>query len=178
MIMNTEIMLDLETLGLSPNAVIATIGACKFSEGAIVDEFYAKVDTADCVKRGLKSDPATVDWWKRRPIEANREVFAGLRVSLLAALESFASWMGEDQPIWGNGSDFDNVILSEAFRAVGLTRPWSFWNNRCYRTAMSILPKVDVKITGIRHHALHDARYQALCLMHGCELSKNGILLK
>ncbi len=166
-------MLDLETLGRSSRAAIATIGACRFSVGGIVDEFYAKVDEEDCVSHGLEIETETVDWWKRQTHKANREIFGGERLPLRAALESFAKWVEEDQPVWGNGSDFDNVILTEAYKRIGMEAPWCFWNNRCYRTAMSMLPKTNVVRTGLLHHALDDACHQARCLMRGREIAES-----
>jgi exodeoxyribonuclease VIII len=67
--------------------------------------------------------------------------------------------------VWGNGADFDNVILGNAYLAVNKPRPWSFWNNRCYRTVRAMAPNIDYVRPVIAHHALHDARAQALHLI-------------
>ncbi len=63
--------------------------------------------------------------------------------------------------MWGNGSDFDNTLLEEAYRATGIKPPWRFTGNRCYRTVKNLFPDVWVDPVGTAHNALDDATYQA-----------------
>jgi hypothetical protein len=67
----------------------------------------------------------------------------------------------QDMPTWGNGSTFDNVILRNAFRACNYEPPWSYWNDRCYRTLKSQHPDVKMARTGTHHNAYDDAVSQA-----------------
>lgn len=63
--------------------------------------------------------------------------------------------------IWGNGADFDNVILTNAYRAVGISRPWEPYHDRCYRTLKNLRRDIHLYRTGTHHNALYDAITQA-----------------
>ncbi len=155
----SNVMLDLETLGNGPESVIIAIGAVKFSKEGITDDlFYTVVDPESCVQVGLKMDTSTVMWWMQQS-DAARAAFKRPGEPLSKVLEDFAAWC-PDVPVWGNGASFDNVILSSAYRATGIKRPWSYWNDRCYRTLKS-MSKVKFERTGTHHNALDDALYQA-----------------
>lgn len=62
---------------------------------------------------------------------------------------------------------FDNVILRNAYGAVGLEPFWKHWNNRCVRTVVElgrnagIDPKKTLQFEGEPHNALDDAIHQA-----------------
>lgn len=158
-----NIMLDLETLGNKPGAVIVAIGAVRFGGGALTEEFYSRVDAQSCVDQGLKLDTSTVLWWMKQDDEARAELNKpGER--LMTALASFKDLITKDDLVWGNGSDFDNTILAAAYDACGIPLPWKFWNNRCYRTLKALRPEIKIN-NGVKHNALDDARAQALHLM-------------
>ena len=164
--MNTQVMLDLETLGNKPRSVIVAIGAVKFKDGAITDRFYERVDAESCVAAGLKIDVSTVMWWLQQESAARLEITKpGEHLSV--ALQRFSEWVFNEEAVemWGNGAAFDNVILSDAYDATGLPRPWKFWNDRCYRTMKSLYPQVPMERSGTHHNALHDAETQAVHLM-------------
>lgn len=156
-----NIMIDLETMGTSSNAAIIAIGACKFGSKGVTDKFYEVVDLGNAVKWGMTMDTSTVLWWMQQSEEARGE-FARKGISLPAALEAFAGWIEKDDKIWGNGSDFDNVILANAYRLCGQELPWKFWNNRCYRTLKGLFTKIEAgDRAGTHHNALDDAIFQA-----------------
>ena len=165
----TNVMLDLETLGQSAGAVILSIGAVKFSGGVVSrvvsSEFYRRISPQSCVNVGLKIDPDTVMWWMKQGDAARSEIVKdGINVSL--ALMEFSKWVGDpDALVWGNGADFDNVLLASAYRAVNLPLPWKYYNNRCYRTIKSLNKDIKIERSGTHHNALDDARSQAFHLM-------------
>ena len=172
--MNTEVMLDLETLGNKPRSVIVAIGAVKLKDGVITDRFYKRVDAASCVQAGLRVDVDTVMWWLKQESEARLEITKpGDPLSVV--LWDFAEWLGcTDAEVWGNGAAFDNVLLADAFDnvlladaydACSIQRPWKFWNDRCHRTMKSLFPQVPMQRSGTHHNALHDAETQAVHLM-------------
>jgi exodeoxyribonuclease VIII len=161
-----RIMLDLETFGNAPGAVIVAIGAVKFGAGILGDHFYARVDAESCVKAGLQMDVSTVMWWMAQEDKARFEVCEPGR-PLPDVLAHFSEWIGtetDNVEMWGNGSDFDNAILAQAYRVCEMPLPWKFWNNRCYRTMKAHYAHVKPeKKNG--HHALGDAINQASHLM-------------
>ena len=112
-------------------------------------------------------DPSTVTWWLKQSDEARAE-FARPSVSIGVALDLFRVWLQHvalPSPsrvsIWGNGADFDNVILANAYTRAGQTPPWSHWNNRCYRTIKSTTQGLAIERTGTHHCAVDDAESQA-----------------
>jgi exodeoxyribonuclease VIII len=84
------------------------------------------------------------------------------------ALAEFSAWYNLNAfglPVWGNGATFDNVILSNAYKAAGLERPWGRFGDRCYRTLKNLHPDVKMHRIGEHHHALADAVTQGLHLV-------------
>ena len=157
-----QIMLDLETLGNGPKSAIIAIGAVKFSPaGGGMHDFYCTIDPEDAVREGLKMDAGTVMWWMQQSEQA-RKAFTNPGLSLRSALQAFREWYGsKETPVWGNGASFDNVILGNAYKAIGESQPWKFWNDRCYRTVKSMYPHIKLKRVGTYHNALDDAKSQA-----------------
>lgn len=159
-------MMDLETLGTEAGSVILSIGAVRFGDGVVTEEFYQRVDLASAVKAGLTMDPATVLWWLGQGEAARAEILKpGEPLDLV--LQDFQGWLGWDYrgELWGNGSDFDNVLLEAAFKAVKRPVPWRWSKNRCYRTVKNLFPEVKMVRSGTHHNALDDARDQARHLM-------------
>jgi len=166
-----DVMLDLETMGTGPDAAIVAIGAVHFNvhTRTIVDSFYTPVSLADAARCGGAIDPDTVVWWLKQNDRA-RAAISGQGKLLEDALFDFQLYLDgkgirSQIVIWGNGADFDNVILAGAYRRLGLKVPWEFWNNRCYRTLKSMHRHIPMQRSGTHHNALDDAESQARHLM-------------
>lgn len=178
-----NIMLDLETLDTRETAVILSIGAVRFSLDELVlgDEFYCIVDPVSCQQHGLTIGADTVRWWMGQSAEARAEYNTPLSeapyYNLPIALERFQEFVGyrltidgerrlrvNDSKVWGNGATFDNMIIRNAYRACNLPVPWSYKNDMCFRTMMKMFP-VKEEPSGVKHHALDDARRQAQALI-------------
>lgn len=162
----SNVMIDIETLGTESNSVIFSLGAAKFNSKGANDTFYRVIDIETCTKYGLVINGSTVQWWMGQSEEA-RKVFKEKGDSLFNVLSDFSKFIdvsaeGKNKiKVWGNGSDFDNVILANAYSAVNLPLPWKFWNNRCYRTMKNIFSGVPFNRAGTHHNALDDAVSQA-----------------
>jgi len=162
-----NLMLDTETMGTGPTAALAAIGAVFFDPESdqIGDRFYIDVDLASSVKLGMTMDVGTVKWWLRQSDEA-RSAFTRQGLGVTDALGLFSHWLGQHQRpadllVWGNGADFDNVIVATAYRLSGLSLPWAYYNNRCYRTLKTLRPEVLLQRVGTHHNAVDDAESQA-----------------
>lgn len=160
-----NVMLDLETMGTRPGSVIVSLGAVEFDpqSARLGRTFYQTCSIASAVDVGLAMDPETVTWWLAQNDEARKEL-TNAKGDLKSVLTAFSHWLfhcGKNVKIWGNGSDFDNALLAEAYRRVDMTIPWQFWNNRCYRTMKSLYKGVKLEREGTHHNALDDAIYQA-----------------
>ena len=159
-----NIMLDLETMATSSSPAITAIAAVKFSKTEIIDTFYETVSLKDSARHGLEIDPDTVVWWMQQVRDAQCHLWDNPR-KLRKVLQELTAWMGPDPIIWGDGATADNVWLSNAYRAVKLPRPWSYRNDRCYRTLKSLYPDVLFTQVGTEHNAIDDAETQAKHLM-------------
>lgn len=166
-------MIDLETMSSNSNAAIVSIGACTFSASiGITGKFYTNVSLQDCMKRGLHVDANTIMWWLKQSDEARSALDADPKADLhvgpdtlynaLTGLEKFLNYRMSEYKIWGNGATFDNVVLANAYRALGDYMPMNFRNDSCYRTMKNMFPQVPVpERKGTHHNALDDAVFQA-----------------
>lgn len=170
-----DIMLDLETFSSEKDAVIVSIGAVKFDPHGTSnatelrkDSFYRTTNAEDGEKLGLKISASTMLWWLRQSFEARQAIWAPTKTTPLhQALTELSEWIGKDnKAIWGNGSDFDNVVLRSSYDACGIKAPWAYTASRCHRTLRALGKDIDVssipELTA--HNALDDAIYQALHL--------------
>ena len=162
-----HIMLDLETLGTKPGSVILSIGACAFdAHGETIDKTcYLAIDPADAQRHGLRLDAATVLWWMDPARAEAREAWHTLpKIDLDSALIGFTGWLdqfGHDWVLWGNGSEFDNALLQTAYEVCGFDVPWTYKQNRCFRTLKGLFPGHEPQRLGTAHDALADAVHQA-----------------
>lgn len=169
-----HIMLDIETLGTSSNAVITSIGATFFNPltGDNGAQFYAVVNPQSCVDIGMSVDISTIMWWMRQDDEARKHLYGAEKSDRIEdVLKDFTHWIisNSDSPpkVWGNGCTFDNVILSNAYNKLGVIRPWKYNGDMDVRTIVEIGrtcgidPKTHIQFGGVKHNALHDAIHQA-----------------
>lgn len=162
-----HIMLDIETLDTSPSAVILSIGAVKFdptTESPLGDKFYEVINVQSNLDAGRTISGDTLSWWMKQDDDA-RAVFNAPRISLEEALTKFMEYFDHpDYQVWGNGADFDNVIVQNALNARGWKTPWKYFNNRCYRTLKNMPGTPKMAAFAGKHNALVDACAQALHL--------------
>lgn len=167
--MTLDIMIDLETMGTDSNAAIVAIGACAVdvARGVILTPmWYCSVDLASSMKRGGVVDGSTVMWWMEQNDKARAKLLDDPK-DIDLSLVTFGAWMaswGEKCRVWGNGSDFDNVILGNAYKRSDIKLPWSYSHNRCFRTVINLAKGLNIpkpERVGVHHNALDDAIYQA-----------------
>jgi 3' exoribonuclease, RNase T-like len=168
-----NIALDLETLSTQEDAAIIQIGCCiPYFDRVNVPlglscEFETTIRYEDCISSEFHKSHATMDWWDKQNPKARNNVFSGQN-SYTDAFDQFKFWIdsirsnGAEVAIWGNGSDFDNRLLSYSLDSLGYHNVWSFRNNRDLRTLKALFP-LDVADdpTEVKHTALGDARYEA-----------------
>lgn len=158
-----HVMLDLETLGVSPDAMIVSIGAISWNQiTKETKEFYKAIHTD---KNVGTIDVSTVKWWMKQKDRTKEVFFDETAVSLFSALSEFIKFFPPDALLWSNGVDFDKMLLEDKYKRLGLPVPWKYWNTRCFRTFKNII-KVDYKIEN-GHNALDDARNQMAYLALG-----------
>lgn len=160
-----NVMLDLETLDTKSTGVILSIGAVMFTPRGTGPEFYRTIDAQSAIDAGLTVSGGTFMWWMKQSKEARKALFMN-NIPLEDALQDFSEFLNtysepKELCVWGNGSDFDNAMLTHAYNKLKLPVPWQFWNNRCYRTTCDLLNDRIRPQEGVPHNALDDAKSQA-----------------
>jgi len=157
----SDLMIDIETLGITPNAMILTIAAQAFdpfSEKFIGDPLYFRIDTEMQIGRSIED--STLNWWNKHP-EGQAEAFAeDNRVALSTALTQLSNMVWNKQRIWAQGISFDIPILENAYKQLEIPIPWKWWNVLDTRT-MFRLNNEKLKND---HHALQDCVNQIILL--------------
>jgi len=164
----TDIMIDLETLGTTPNSTILTIGAVKFDPfgDELTDpkcvKFYCRVDLDSCDRIGLDTSEDTIAWWAQQSKESQDEAFhPDDRIDIAVAMEQLYKFCWGTKRVWSHGAAFDVVMCEHIFRKVGRAIPWSFWEVRDTRTLFDL--GIDPERPPVlKHHALEDAWNQAV----------------
>lgn len=159
-----RVMIDLETLGTRAGSVIATIGAVRFTPERITDRIYLRLDVRAQQEAGMEIDADTVLWWLKREPAAREEIVRPERTAPRDALVMLTGWLtqpGKVEELWGNGADFDCILLDALYRRFGVEVPWRYRAHRCYRTLAALYPLITLKREGTYHNALHDAESQA-----------------
>lgn len=155
----THLMLDTETLGTRPGAVVLSVALVRFSDEVSTT---LNLSVPDQQALGLEVDAQTSDWWGQQPPEAWTAATQN-PAPLAAALQHLSAWIAWASPeadplIWCHGATFDAPILGEVYRRSGIACPWKFWDIQCTRTLYN-LASVNVKAYSVPppHIALNDA---------------------
>ena len=153
-----DIMLDIETLGTSFDAVIVQIGACYFNRtGDIGEKLSLNVSIKDCLDKRLKVDAGALKFWF-----AQKNISWTLNpLSLSEALQRLRDFVSKKALIWSHAT-FDIPIIANAYHVIGQKPPFSYRNTRDIRT-LNDLARVEraknhekLKV----HDALKDCIYQ------------------
>ncbi|ENY9582865.1 3'-5' exoribonuclease, partial [Escherichia coli] len=165
-----HLSVDLETMGTNPDAPINSIGGKFFDPetGEMGPEFSKAIDLETA---GGVIDRGTIKWWLKQSREAQSAILTDeipLDDALLQLREFIAENSGEFfVQVWGNGANFDNVILRRSYERQGIPCPWRYCNDRDVRTIVELGKTIgfDVRTAipfeGVPHNALDDARHQA-----------------
>ncbi|MGS5309578.1 3'-5' exoribonuclease domain-containing protein, partial [Escherichia coli] len=165
-----HLMIDLETMGKNPDAPIISIGAIFFDPqtGDMGPEFSKTIDLETA---GGVINRDTIKWWLKQSREAQSAILTD-EIPLDDALLQLREFIDENSgeffvQVWGNGANFDNVILRRSYERQGIPCPWRYCNDRDVRTIVELGKAIDfdartaIPFEGERHNALDDARYQA-----------------
>lgn len=169
---------DIETLNLDRgNPNIVAVGAVLVCEhtGVLHEPFYASLHFTAIDFSNI--DPHTFRWWMQQNNAAQALTFDSDKAYANEFGTAVRNYYGkvfaanEIIGVWGNGSDFDNVMIKKRFGAT----LWSYKLDRCLRTLRALTPHI-VKpwFDGIEHYALDDARNEAIDLYNRLGAIHNG----
>jgi exodeoxyribonuclease VIII len=178
---DTSAMIDIETMGVSPDSAILTVGACAFDLAgddtfdSITDRFSTTISIESNEQAGRRIDGSTVAWWLKQSSEAQKALFEPPIRNLKTALVELRIWLDGLRPklqyLWANDPDFDVVILKNAFDQLGERWPISYALNRSVRTIKHLAwpngGAPNFRAEGVHHRAVDDAVAQALMVQAG-----------
>ncbi|HGB9880770.1 TPA: 3'-5' exoribonuclease, partial [Escherichia coli] len=141
-----HLMIDLETMGKNPDAPIISIGAIFFDPqtGDMGPEFSKTIDLDTA---GGVIDRDVIKWWLKQSREAQSAIMTD-EIPLDDALLQLREFIDENSgeffvQVWGNGANFDNVILRRSYERQGIPCPWRYCNDRDVRTIVELGKAID-----------------------------------
>lgn len=167
-------MIDIETLGLRPGAVVWQIGALVF-----VPSQYPSMKMLRAEKKWTiewssafehsRVEPDTFAWWVDQGFPKEPD-----KVDMEAALNGLSTWMGTQltcssydaqAAVWAKGPSFDLVQLEYQYHARNIRCPWKYNQHQDVRTMLN-LAGIDANnfMYGKQHDALDDCKSQALAV--------------
>ena len=181
-LMTKQMMIDLETMGITPGSPILQIGVALFDKSASfrdqkIPNWSCNVSMQSCVDHGMTIAPSTVLWWLDQEERARQSLLASqtVAVDLPYALIGLTNWIdanveGSISGIWANGATFDISIIEDAYRRVGQEPPWPFWAHRDVRTIASLYPEAYRPKPELAHDALSDTMAQTEWVLNCFEI--------
>jgi exodeoxyribonuclease VIII len=167
--MKTHAMIDIETLGTGPDAVVLSVGAVKFSpynpqEPHAKTLWKPNIDEQTTAGRSVLE--STLEWWAKQPKHIQDEAFSDEgRITVKDFMGQLNKYLVGVDKIWCQGPQFDMVILENLYGQFEHHTAWAYWKIMDCRTIFNMMP-VDPRkaIQQNLHSADADAYYQAVCV--------------
>lgn len=162
-------MIDIETLGTTPNCVVLSVGACKFDPYVNREPHTLKLwrpDVDQQMAQNRSVDDSTLEWWSKQPADIREEAFGDInRVAVTQFFKELNAYLVGVDKIWCQGPQFDMVILEDLYAQFKHHRGWAFWQINDCRTLFNLMPADPRKaIQKNLHSADQDAYWQAVCV--------------
>lgn len=168
---HVRVMVDIEAFGHAPHGVIASIGVAVFNEVEVISTAYTPLPLRPQIALGRTVDIDTALFWAQQPAEASvdfRLDANDLRWSLHDYVRFFIEYIEHlDQPAstwWALPPSYDLYMLRSLLSMTHpTTKLFSYSEERDARTIRAYFPEAfdEDHRNGLRHHALHDAVFQA-----------------
>ncbi len=165
-----DMMIDIETLALTPKAVVLSVGAVAFDNyGKLDKRFYRVLNTGDQIMLLHREvNPGTQAWWNSQDINAYQEAFQPVRCDLTRGLQELRAFITGYNPVrvWANSPSFDLVILESLYRDMGKADliPWTYKQPRDVRTIVDLakfsVSHHKIQAVGLPHTPVYDCEVQ------------------
>lgn len=160
----TDAMIDLETLAISEDATIASIGLVLFDRddhNKPTWDYLWRIN----LNQNRKIDPDTVKWWLKQDRQAIVDTFEGETVSLAHALNNLHNIIKDFKVeyVWANSPAFDLSALKHAYTQHNIKCPWTFRQEMDVRTLGNSLKIYSIPIPkkeGTLHNPVVDCKNQ------------------
>lgn len=166
-----DIMVDIETLGTDSNSVIVSISAVAFdiTNGKSGKSFEVGITILEQTLYGGQIDNDTMQWWSNQSKDAKKALTRVTPRTVEQALLGFNKWLVDtvsvdlkDTKLWGNGSNFDNVLIRNLYRRHNIDFVLPYWCDNDVRTLVTLanINTRDYKFEGIKHNGIDDCKHQ------------------
>ena len=167
-----NVMIDIETLGTKPGAVIASIAAVGFDikTGSRQKIFHERIDIVQAQHVfGLHVDASTVKWWLVQSQEAMNDLMGNARIDdVLLSFNSVIRNKCKDRvcQFWANSPSFDFRLLEAAMDKTRGCLPWQYFQEMDVRTIAAMRPEIKLEVCAkpeykqFAHTALSDCYMQ------------------
>ena len=162
-----HIMIDIETLATTPDAVVMSVGAVKFdptSDQPPYSKTLWRPDIDEQTERDRHVSESTLEWWAKLPQHIQDDAFSeDSRIPVTEFMKELNRYCVGADKIWCQGPQFDMLILENLYIQWGHHFGWQFWQVMDCRTLFQLMP-VDPRkaIQQDLHSADADAYYQAI----------------
>ena len=164
--MTMHVMLDIETLATTPDAVVMSVGVVKFDPhtGTPYNKTLWRPDIDEQTARDRHVSESTLEWWAKQPDHIQEDAFSDEgRIPVVEFMKELNRYCVGMEKIWCQGPQFDMLILENLYIQYGHHFGWQFWQVMDCRTLFQLMP-VDPRkaIQQDLHSADADAYYQAI----------------
>ena len=161
-----HVMLDIETLATTPDAVVMSVGVVKFDPhtGTPYNKTLWRPDIDEQTERDRHVSESTLEWWAKQPDHIQEDAFSDEgRIPVVDFMKELNRYCVGMEKIWCQGPQFDMLILENLYIQWGHHFGWQFWQVMDCRTLFQLMP-VDPRkaIQQDLHSADADAYYQAI----------------
>ena len=157
-------MIDIETLGVKSDAVVLSVGAVKFTEFSLGEQFYIELNLDEEISTDATMSAETLVWWleRRKKFEVSMLNTTGDEQELpnRQKLQQLLDFVDDCEYFWSKGTNFDFPILENCLSRYALEPTWKYYKLRDFRT-LQALYKSDRIVPLNTHSALSDAINQA-----------------
>lgn len=138
-----HVMIDTETLGLTPGSVVRTVSLVEFEPhtGKTGRKQTWVINLQDSIKAGFRIEAGTLKWWMMKSEEARKAFVSSPEneISLVSFVSEFEQWFkqyGDKVALWGLQIDFDPAMIRPylAYYHMFIMREDSYnlpWNRKC-----------------------------------------------
>lgn len=163
----TDCSIDIETLDITPDSVVLSIGAVFFDKTGTYEELYWELDIQNQIAQGRTISERTLCWWMQQSPAARRVFDKRDKPTLPQALMELSTHYKAHAAVtrvWAKGPSFDLIILGHAYHQFNCTPPWRYSHHRDIRTLQDLAECCNIplqKPAETSHNALDDAKAQA-----------------
>lgn len=185
----SQFIIDIETMGINPRAPITAIACVPFDTENLLtyDEYvergiFLKVNWREQISNKTHlPEESTIQWWSEQSREAKNYSITPMEtdLSLTHAMEKLSDYIVNSKGynyksswFWSRGIAFDMPKIEFAYQVTRVKCPINFRFARdirtmidCFTGSIDGLYDLQNKPSNfIKHHALHDAAYDACCM--------------